>query len=73
MNVEWGIARAAFASSAEYSLEEMIEVVPPVRGIMPLAVYIPDVRNVLLLQIGVHSLADADEPVFVAAGEKQQL
>ena len=32
----------------------------------------PDVRHILLLQITMHTLADADEAVFVAAGNPEQ-
>ena len=42
-------------------------------GSCALAVDVPDVRDVLLLEIGVHALADADQAVLVAAGEPEQL
>jgi len=33
----------------------------------------PDVRDLLLLQIRMHALADIDQPILVAAGEIEQL
>jgi hypothetical protein len=39
---------------------------------MSVRVHIPDVRNVVLLQVTLHALTDADQVVFVAAGEPQQ-
>lgn len=60
-------------SSAKDALEEVVEVVRPMGAIVPVAVYVPDVGNVLLLQVRVNPLADADEPVLVAAGEPEQL
>src|SRR5437588_8830913 len=57
----------------EYALEEVVEVVAPVRGVVGVAVHIPDVRHVLLLHIEMHALADSDEPVLISTGEPEQL
>jgi hypothetical protein len=37
------------------------------------AVHVPDVRDVPLLEVHVHALADPEQPIPVAAGEIEQL
>jgi hypothetical protein len=59
--------------SAEHPLEEVVEVVPPFRGVVRVVVHVPDVRDVLLLQVGVHALADAEESILVATGDPEEL
>ena len=69
------IASHGFPGSllVEDDLGEMVQVVPPMRGIMPVAIDIPNMGNTLILQEPVRPLADADEVVLVAAGKPQQL
>jgi hypothetical protein len=45
----------------EKPLREAGQVLAPLRGIMAVGVDVPDVRHVVLLEIGVHPLADADQ------------
>src|SRR5579872_1010360 len=52
----------------EQALEEVVEVVAPVRRVVGVAVHVPDVRNALLLQVGVDALADANQPILAAGG-----
>src|SRR5207249_1591977 len=59
--------------SAKQALKEVVKVIPPVRGVVGVAVHIPDVRHVLLLEIAMHSLADADQPVLVSTRKIKQL
>src|ERR1700722_2419676 len=59
--------------SAEELLGEVVEVVPPLGRVVSVAVDVPDVRDVLLFQVGMHALADAEELVLVAAGDPQEL
>ena len=41
--------------------------------VMGVFVHVPDVGNIVLLEVGVDTLADADEPILVAAGNVEQL
>ena len=50
----------------------MIDQCPTCGGIVRVVIYVPDVLNVLLLQVSVHSLADVDEPVAIAAREPEE-
>src|SRR3954470_19548941 len=58
--------------SAKDPLGEIIEVVPPLGRVVAVAVDVPDVRDTLLLEVGVHALADAEQAVLVAAGDPEQ-
>src|SRR5688500_4672023 len=49
----WGRTR-----SAENTLGEMVEVVSPVCRVVRMAVDVPDMRDVPLLEVSVHALAD---------------
>ena len=40
---------------------------------MGMAVHIPEMRDIFLFQISVHALANADEPIFIATREVEQL
>ena len=64
--------RFASQTSPEDPLREVIKAVFPMRGVVPIAVYVPDVRNVVFLQVGMHTLADPDQTVPLAAGKPQQ-
>src|SRR4029434_6734336 len=57
----------------EDELREVEESVLPMAKIVAIVVHVPDVGHVLLLQVSVDALADANEAVFVAAGNPQQL
>ena len=50
------------------ALREQPQVVSPMRGIVGVAIHVPDVGHLLLLEVGVNSLADANESVLVSAG-----
>src|ERR1700693_5069129 len=58
--------------SAEKALGEEIQDVPPLRRVVRVAVHMPDVRDILLLQIGMHALADTEQAILVAAGDPEQ-
>ena len=60
-------------TSAENPLREVIEVAGPGLRRVAFVVDVPDVRHVVLLQVDVDALGDADEPVLVAAGKVEQL
>ena len=62
----------ARACSTKDPLCEEIEVVPPLGRVVRVAIDMPDVRNVLALEIGMHALADADQAVPLAAGDPEQ-
>ena len=64
---------ARISASAKNALREMVEVVGPGPAIMGLIIHVPDVRNLILLQVTFHSLADADQAVFVSACQPEQL
>src|SRR5580704_30797 len=50
---------------AEHALEEVVQIVSPLRRIVGMAIHIPHVRHVLFLEISVHPLANADEPILI--------
>ena len=52
---------------------EVPEVVFPVCGIVGVAVEVPDVRELLLSQAALSSLADAEQIIAAAAGEPDQM
>ena len=51
-------------------LGEMIEAAAPGRAVVPVGIDMPHVRYIVLLQIGMHALADASS-IFISAAEKQ--
>jgi hypothetical protein len=59
--------------SAKNVLDEQIQVVLPLRRVVRVAVNMPDVGNVVLLQVSMHALADADQAIPLPASEPQQL
>src|SRR3954453_5806502 len=54
----WAFARPA-RTSPEDPLREGVQAVPPVRPVVGVAVHVPRVRDVVLLQVGVYALAHA--------------
>src|SRR5690348_12344000 len=48
----------------EHPLREVIEVAPPRDRIVCLVIHVPHVRDVVRLEIPMHSLADRDQPVL---------
>ena len=50
----------------------MIQVLAPVVPIVTKFIHVPDVGNVMFLEIAVHTLADTDQPILVPATEVQQ-
>src|SRR5207248_1415512 len=57
----------------ENLLGEVVEVGSPLRRIVPEAIYVPHMRHFIFFQIRMHSLADVDESILVAAGKPEQL
>ena len=57
----------------ENTLSEQPQVVFPVGSVMAVAVHMPNVRHLLFFEISMHALANADQAVFVTAGQPQQL
>ena len=53
------------------ALGEEIQVVLPLRWVVRITIDVPDVRDVLFLQVRVHGLTDADEAIFLAAAEPE--
>ena len=51
----------------------MVERFFPMLEIVRVLIDMPDVRHILFLQISVNPLADANQSVFVAAGDKEEL
>ena len=72
---EWIIdpIRVLVLRSVKNQLRKIIKRLLPMLEIMPMFVHVPDVRNSFLFQVGVHSLADADQAILVAAGKPEQL
>jgi hypothetical protein len=56
----------------EDPLEKMIEGLVPVLEVVRMFIHVPDVRDVFLLQLGVDSLADANQAVLIAARDKEE-
>src|SRR4051794_26238177 len=52
--------------STEETLGEEIQVVLPLGRVVRVAVHVPDMRDALRFQVGVHALADADQAVLLA-------
>ena len=66
------VAGDGHAPSLECLLHEPVERLFPFWGVVAVGGYVPDVRDFVLLQVGVHTLADVDEAIFVAAGEPEE-
>ena len=49
-------------------LKEVIEVVSPVGGVMPMGIDIPGVRYIVLLQVTLKLLPDSYQTIFVSTG-----
>ena len=58
---------------AEEELGVMIEAASPFRGVVGVAVDVPDVGDVVCLEPCVNAPGDADEAVLVAAGKPEEL
>ena len=50
-------------------LRKIVESLLPMFKIVRVIVYMPDVRHVVFFEEGMNALADADQAVFVAAGD----
>ena len=48
-------------------LGEVIKSLFPVLEIVRVFIHMPDVRDVFFLRVGVNTLADTDQPIFIAA------
>src|SRR5687767_5114936 len=59
--------------SSKNPLRKMVNIVRPSRTVVSVIVHVPDVRDVLLLQIGVNALGNIDEAILVATGNVEQL
>ncbi len=57
----------------EKPLRKVIEVAAPGLAVVAVVVHVPDVGDVVLLQIGVNALGNTDQAVLVAAGKIEQL
>src|ERR1043166_8175384 len=56
----------------ENELREIVEPLLPMMEVMGVVIDVPDVRDVLFLQVGVNALADADQAVLVAARDVEK-
>jgi hypothetical protein len=54
-------------------LDEIVQVGAPGLGFVAVGIDVPDVGNLVFVQVGVEGLAEADEAVLVAAGEVEEL
>ena len=59
-------------SGFENALREVEESVLPMVKIVAVIIHMPDMRHIFLLQVSMHTLADADEVVFVAGGNPKE-
>ena len=66
-------ARAQEPRLFEEPLSKQVQVIAPLGRVVAVGVDMPDVRHVVLLEVGVNALADADQAVLVAAGQPQEL
>ena len=57
---------------SEDELGELEEGLFPVIEIMGVFIHMPYVRNVILLQVGVNPLTDANQPILIAAREVEE-
>src|SRR5689334_12075865 len=57
----------------ENQLREVVEALLPMAKVVRMVVNVPDVRDVLLLEVGVDSLADANEAILVTTGKIEEL
>src|SRR5436190_9357339 len=65
--------RAALLRRFENQLREVEEALLPMVKIVRVLIDVPDVRHVLLLQICVKALADANQAILVTAGKIKEL
>lgn len=56
----------------ENPLRKMVEAVFPVGWVVRVAIHVPYVRDILFFEVSMHSLADADQPILVAARKPEQ-
>src|ERR1039457_3837490 len=59
--------------SSENPLREIIQIACPRFAVMGVIIHIPNVRNILLLQINVNALGNAYETILIAAGNIKKL
>src|SRR6185436_11206374 len=59
--------------SSKDALREVIEVASPRHRIVRLIIDVPDVRDVVLFQVPVYALADADQAILVATRQPEEL
>src|SRR5262245_44837074 len=58
--------------STKNALSEQPQVVLPFRRVVGIAVYMPDMRHLLISQVSMHALANADQAILLPAGDPQQ-
>ena len=58
--------------SLKNTLREMIKIVGPSFAVVTLIVHVPNVRNIMLIQIYVKALGTADQAVLIAAGKVKE-
>ena len=58
----------SFLILLKQSLNEVIQVVSPVGGVMPMGIDIPDMRYIVLLQVTLKLLTDSYQTIFVSTG-----
>ena len=56
----------------ENALGEVVERLFPMLEIVAVIIHMPDMRHILLLQITMYTLADADEAIFVTGGDPEE-
>src|SRR5260370_27052147 len=72
-SIRFRYCAALFAGRLKNQLGEMIERLLPMVEVMSVFIHMPDVRNVLLLQVGVKALADADQAILIAIRDIEEL
>ena len=68
-----GLATNKHSASTKEALDEIVQIIPPFRRVMRVAIDGPDVGNPLFFQIIVHTLADPDQAILIPARQPQQL
>src|SRR5438094_4560227 len=56
----------------ENQLREIVEPLLPMLEVVGVVIHVPDVRDGLFLQVGVNTLANTDQAVFVAARDVEK-
>jgi hypothetical protein len=60
------IYRAYLKALSKDFLGKVIEIVPPVGGVVGMMIHIPKMRYAMLFEISVHALADAYQSILIA-------